>query len=161
MVLANSYLVKTRSSITSAFYADAAVATAIMYACYICAVYYMQMTFVRKARADPVALSIVEYRPGSAIFTVDILGYWLLAASTLLVALSLQGQNCNLLTTILYFHGVAGLTCFGVPFLPMIYEEQNENSDNFIWQTPLVSWCAIFLPICLLMADYFQSFAKG
>ena len=163
MTLANRHLIKARNDgTTGAFWADAAVAFAILYACYIPAVYYLQLTYVRKARADPIALSIVQYYPGSAIFAVDILGYFLLSVSTIFVALSISADDFRILTNMLYFHGVIGVTCIFVPFLTMIYEEEGtEDPDYFIWQLPLISWCVQFVPICFMMAKYFQSHTNG
>ena len=107
MVLANSILINTAGNrITSAFYADAAVVAAIIYACYICALYYSQLTFVRKAQADPIALSVVGYKPGNVIFALDILGYTLHSLSTIFVALSLEDQKHKILRNILHFHGI-------------------------------------------------------
>ena len=159
MTLAHRHLTKfSNESTIAAFWADAAVVFATVYACYIPAVYYLQLTYVKRARADPVALSVVQYYPGSAIFAIDILGYLLLSVSTICLALSLSASDFRILTSLLYFHGFVGLTCILVPFLPMIYEEQDaEDPDYFIWQLPLISWCAQFLPICFMMAKYFQS----
>ena len=161
MTLANSYLVKAqnRHDITS-FHADTAHSIAIIYAVYIFAIYYLQLTFVRRAHVSPIALSVVEYQPGSAAFAIDILGYVLLSLSTLFLASSLEDTDDRTLVGILRFHGLFGLTSIAVPFLPMIYEKSPEEThadDDFIWQLPLVSWCAIFLPTCLLMARYFES----
>ena len=122
MTLANSYLVKARSGDTvSSFYADAAHSIAIVYAVYIFACYYIQLTFVRQARADPIALTVVEYKPGSALFAIDILGYILLSLSTLFLASSLKGTGEHGLIGALRLHGLFGVTSIIVPFLPMIY----------------------------------------
>jgi hypothetical protein len=164
MTLANSHLVKARSGdVVSSFYADAAHSIATIYAVYIFACYYIQLTFVRQARADPIALTVVEYKPGSALFAIDILGYVLLSLSTLFLASSLKGTDEHVLIGALRFHGLFGVTSIAVPFLPMIYEERPNKEaadDNFIWQLPLISWCGIFMPTCILMARYFASNAQ-
>ena len=101
MTLANSFLVKARSGDTvSSFYADAAHSIAV----YIFACYYIQLTFVRQTRADPIALTVVEYKPGSALFAIDILGYVLLSLSTLFLASSLKGTGEHGLIGALRFH---------------------------------------------------------
>ena len=159
MTLANTYLVKARGGdVVSSFYADAAHSIAIIYAVYIFACYYIQLTFVRQARADPIALTVVEYKPGSALFVIDILGYVLLSLSTLFLASSLNGTDEYSLIGALRFHGLFGVLSILVPFLPMIYEERsNEEAadDDFIWQLPLITWCGVFMPTCILMARYF------
>jgi hypothetical protein len=151
------------------FYADAAVLLAVMYACYICVVYYLQLTFVRAAvHADPLVHFVVEYKPGGPIFAVDILGYVLLSLSTIFLTWSLTEDGHfedaarhvhrrRLLRRLLHLHGEMGLGSFAVPFLPMIYQEDtNEEDHNFIWQIPLLSWCVLFAPICFCMANFFQ-----
>ena len=163
MTLANTYLVKAQGGdVVSSFYADAAHSIAIIYAVYIFACYYIQLTFVRQARVDPIALTVVEYKPGSAIFTIDILGYVLLSLSTLFLASSLKGTEEYSLIGALRFHGLFGVTSIAVPFLPMIYEDKSNAKaadDDFIWQLPLITWCGIFMPVCILMARYFASSA--
>lgn len=161
ITLCNKYVIKsTRAcTITEEFYSDVAAALAVIYACYEIAVYYLQLTYIRGARqrgADPIAISLVEDMPGSPIFAIDMLGYFVLSISTIFLALSLRNQNRVFLTRLLYFHGAVGSTCFVVPFLPMIYEEQGE--DDIIWQVVIVFWCVQFAPICFLMSNYFGSF---
>mmetsp|Transcript_3464 Transcript_3464/g.5518 ORF Transcript_3464/g.5518 Transcript_3464/m.5518 type:complete len:263 (-) Transcript_3464:932-1720(-) len=168
-VLSHRYLVTAEKLMLSAFYADLSVLMAILYACYICGVYYLQLTFVRKTtRATDshlrLAKFVVEYKPGTPIFPLDILGYVLLAVSTIFLALSISkhtadanGKKWPLLINLLYLHGAMGLGSFYVPFLPMIYKDHQDEQDNMIWQTPLISWCVLFAPICFLLGAYFQS----
>jgi hypothetical protein len=158
MALASSHLIKTRNNITYAFFSDAAVLTAVPYVCCACIVYYVQLTFVRRAHPDPIALSVVGFKPGTAWFAIDLLGYTLLGISTIFLALSL-GTNHTLLVRSMYFHGLISLPGFFLPFLPLIYAEDSDDGGA-IWKLPLLSWCLIFAPICFLMSQYFQSFAN-
>ena len=110
--ICNKYVVKqTQKNITDAFYADLAVAYAAMYACYECAVYYLQLTYVvRRATEMSIATSLIRDEPGTPIFAIDLLGYFWLSVSTIFLALSMEGRSNatknKFLVSLLYFHGM-------------------------------------------------------
>lgn len=159
--LANSHVVKSLNNPLSAFYSDSAVLFAVVYTCYICAIYYLMLTFIRLGNPHPIAQSIVKYKPGTAAFAVDILGYTFLGLSTTFFGLSIDETPNKFLARLMYFHGVVGLVGFLTPFLPSIYEDDvGEDANDVIWQLLLFFWCVVFAPICFLAAQYFRSHGK-
>jgi len=162
------------------FHADLAATFAIIYACYECAVYYLQLTYLRRT-SDLVGKSLIADEPGTPIFAIDLLGYFLLSVSTIFLALSLKQEEekneehkHKFLKYLLLFHGYVGMTCIVAPALPMMYNErdssniasidvggeENEDNDDVVWQYVILSWTAQFTPICFMMSGYFGSFQK-
>lgn len=196
MAVSNKHAVMTSGNglIVAAklFYADLAVTFATIYACYECAVYYLQLTYLRRIRStdsfdDIIGKSLIEDEPGTPIFAIDLLGYFLLSVSTVFLALSLAARqhgveetnrdNYTVLKYLLLFHGCTGMTCIAVPALPMIYDRNiigeveregggkrrggdDDVDDDVVWQYILLSWCAQFAPICFMMSRYFSSFQE-
>lgn len=158
MTLSNTYIVKTHSNVTEAFYSDVASTFATMYACYECVVYYLQLTYLRRA-TDPIGKSLIEDETGSPIFALDMLGYFFLSVSSIFVALSLKNQDHKLLKYLLFVHGYTGMTCIVVPGLPMIYDKDS-GEDDVMWQFVILFWSALFTPICFFMSNYFGGFEE-
>lgn len=157
ITLALKHIVKTYGTIVEAFYSDVAATLATIYACYECAVYYLQLTYLRRA-PDPNKISLIQDEPGTPIFALDLFGYFLLSVSTIFLALSIRDQDQKFLKYLLFFHGYNGMTCIFVPALPMIYK--NEKEDDTMWQFVLLFWCAQFGPICFLLSNYFGGFQE-
>jgi len=161
VTISNAYVVKTTTQqhgfITKeAFYSDVAAAFATIYACYECAIYYLQMTYLRRT-VDPIGKSLFRDEPGTPVFALDLLGYFLLSISTIFVAFSLSKKkdedhrhHGRFLRSLLLVHGLTGMTCVVVPAIPAMYEK--DSADDTTWQFVLLFWCALFAPICFLMS---------
>jgi hypothetical protein len=160
MTIAHKHAVKTCGTRTEAFYSDLAATIATIYACYEVAIYYLQLTYLRQTK-DPIGMSLMKDEPSTPVFALDLLGYFLLSISTILVAFSIIEKEPRLLRFMLLFHGYSGMTCIVVPALPMMYQNRSEGEDDVIWQYVLLLWtCAQFTPICLLMSNYFHELQK-
>lgn len=157
MTLSHGHIVKTTraNKLAEVFYADVASALAIVYCVYECAVYYIQLTYLRMAASESITTSLLQDEPGTPVFALDIFGYFWLSVSTIFLALSMESSHDQkFLKYLLYFHGSTGCTCIFVPTLPMMY---NSEGDDTTWQVVLLFWCAQFVPICFMMSNYFSS----
>lgn len=164
VTICHKYVVKFTKNLTEEFYAELSVVCALMYACYECAVYYLQLTFVHRGAAP----SMIQDEPGTPIFAVDIFGYFWLSVSTIFLARSFfeEGKSNNAATAtktkflqyLLYVHGIAGSSCIVVPALPIMYKKNAEGGDDVMWQYVLLVWCAQFIPICFLLSKNFGSY---
>lgn len=130
------------------------VATGVIYSVLISLVYYTQLTVVLYKTADEAILNALSFAAaGSWLFSLDLLGYGLLAISTFFVGLSLEPQKKTdrVLKLLLMLHG-AFFVCMFVPILPL--PSTNQGNGGAI---ALIFWCLFFLPISVLSTLHFKS----
>lgn len=133
---------------------NCAVAFAIMYAVLVGMVYYTQLSVVLKGTLNPDQMMIVSDAPGTVFFFIDMLGYVFLCLATLFMLLAID-RNYKLFRIFLGIHSVILIPTFLLPFLPISFstsEASGQISGPFI----LVVWCVIFIPVCLLAANYLR-----
>lgn len=131
---------------------NCAIAFSIMYATLVSLVYYTQLAFVLKRALNPEMLSLISDAPGTAFFFIDMLGYVFLCLATLFIALAIRGYTP--LRVLLWIHSLILVPTFLLPFLPVSFST-SEASGQVSGPLILVIWCVIFIPICLLLANYF------
>lgn len=132
------------------------IAFGIIYAILIFIVYYAQCTIIRlNTNLTNETLSIIDYsKLGSLFFNYDLLGYGFMALSTFFLAFIVDTTNNKnkILQRLLLGHGIFFPSCFIVPMFPIF----NTNTGNVAGTILLETWCAYFLPICILGYKYFQ-----
>ena len=138
-------------------FADATVVLAAIYCTCGSIVYFVQISFVRLADASPEALSVVQQYPPSAFFAIDMLAYTFLGISTVFLAISLNDNN-KILKVLCMLNGAAAIVGFCNPLMTFVYESANENDTTF--NVILYGWCALFIPICILLWNHFYQMLK-
>lgn len=138
-------------------YAYAGIAFACIYSAIISVVYYTQLTVVNQNSISAEALKILTYTPGSFMFALDLLGYGILAISTLFVGLSLTANNKadKVLKVMLIIHGIF-ISCIIFPMTNIFSATATQTSGIDIGVIVLEFWCLYFTPIALLAANYFR-----
>lgn len=134
----------------------AGIAFSVVYAVIVFLVYYAECTTVRMNPAlSEEALSIISYGYlGSLFFNYDLLGYAFMGLSTFLMAFSVQPLNKadRALRIMLWIHGIFFLSCLIVPMLPVFHKGTGNLAGTILLET----WCAYFLPVCILGYRYFS-----
>lgn len=129
--------------------ADVGKLMAVVYAVFICLVYFTQLTVVRQQVLDPDIVAALTFAyPGSWLFAIDIAGYGIMAISTFFVGLSITPRNTvdRALKILLLIHGIFFLCMF----LPMTSMFLGETMSLNIGSLALMGWCIIFFPIGVL-----------
>lgn len=135
-------------------FADAAVVFAAIYCTCGWIVYYVQISFVRLARASPEALSVAQQPPPSAFFAIDMLAYTFLGISTVFLAMSIDASR--LIKSLLLLNGVSSIGGFSVPLMPFVYEQPADDDDYSDYALVLLPWAALFITICVLLCLHFR-----
>ena len=133
---------------------NCAVAFTIAYAVLVSMVYFTQLSTVIKGILNADQQMIVSDAPGNVFFFIDMLGYVFLCVSTLFMLFAVE-KRYRLFRVFLGIHSVMAIPTFLLPFLPISFstnEASGQISGNFI----LIVWCFVFIPVCLLAADYFR-----
>ena len=133
------------------------VSFAIIYAVYICLVYYSQLTVVRLGLVPGDYLPLIEFTPGTWLFAVDMLGYTFLALSTLAASFHFRGKGlAGKIRVLLIVHGALAIPVALFPALPLFGSAENVQSANLGGSFALLAWCVVFAPICFLLERYFS-----
>ena len=133
------------------------VSFAIIYAVYICLVYYSQLTVVRLGLVPGDYLPLIEFTPGTWLFAVDMLGYTFLALSTLAASFLFRGKGlAGKIRVLLIVHGALAIPVALFPALPLFGSAENVQSANLGGSFALLAWCVVFAPICFLLERYFS-----
>ncbi len=138
-----------------------AVLAAVIYAPLCISNYFLQLSVVA---LNPLGLSsdvmkLIDFRPGSATFALDMLGYTFLCLSTLAAGFALTAQRDRALRALCFFHGAIALPTFAAPIMSGIFASP-AGQTNDVGSYVLLFWCAVFLPIALLFGSYFKEAAR-
>ena len=165
LTLGSKYSSIPNSATKNLFFADMAIAFAIMYCTCNSIVYYVNVTFVENAR-DTVAvgavLSVVQQPPPSAFFSIEILGYTYLGISTIFLAYSILDSakstqsNTMLLLVFVWIHGITSVVGFIIPFCDFVYKTEKDDENDEFYVFILLGWCAIFIPICIMLFLHYR-----
>ena len=135
----------------------AGISFAGIYAVIIFLVYFSEITTVRMNNTlSEEALSIISYGyTGSLFFNYDLLGYAMMALSTFLSAFAIipKDKGDKALRLLLWIHGVFFLPCLIIPMFPVFKAGASVLFGTILLET----WCAYFLPICILGFRYFRT----
>ena len=164
MALAWSYLVLACAM--AAIARDAAQAAAlagvgfaVLYAGFVTAVYFIQLTTVLHASAAPEILAQLSYSTlGGVAFNLDLLGYGLMAMSTVFVglAVTIAVRRDKWLRGLLIGHGIFAPFCVVAPIAGM-FSGLPAASGNLFAIIALTLWCAYFAPTMALAFLHFRS----
>lgn len=157
LVLASSFSGVARASERVA--AQAGVAFGVLYAGFVTSVYFVQLTTVLHQSASADILKLLTYQElGSLMFNLDLLGYGLMAISTLFLGLTITGPGKvdRWLRFLLILHSIFAPMCIALPMLNVFGAMPKGNGDA-IGVGVLVFWCVYFTPIGILSILHFHA----
>lgn len=128
---------------------------ACMYAALNAVVYFTQMTAVRAGDLSAQAMEVLDFQRYGLFFSLDLLGYALMALSTLFAGLTLPAwaRDARALRILLLAHGAFFVPCVVMPILGL-FSAQTAGSDR-AGVVALLFWCAYFIPVGALSHRYF------
>lgn len=139
--------------------AGAGIAIAAVYSLLTNLVYYTQLTTVAQTAAGPEVLRVFRFQQGSWMFGLDLLGYGLMALSTLLIGLSMfpAAPGDKALKGMLMLHGLFFPVCVIMPALDVFPEGSGGNGGIYA----LMGWCVYFAPVMALASRHFMRQLRG
>lgn len=133
-----------------------ALVLAVPYATLASINYVLQMTFVRHAirAGDTEGLATwIVGNPSSALFALDILGYFFLSLATLVAAFTFRaGPHARALRALYLAHGATGMIGFASVFVP----PSTWEGDSIFATLILVAWPLLFGPMMLTTMYWFR-----
>ncbi len=156
VVLAGSLTAESTESRKAAAYSG--LAFAVMYACFVGVVYFVQLTTVQQNGASADIMKQLSYAEhGSLMFNLDLFGYGMMAASTFFIGLSLVATSTpdRVLRALLILHGVFAPACVLLPIFNVFGSMQGDSGD-FIGVAVLLLWCVYFFPVAVLAFVHFR-----
>lgn len=139
-----------------------ALSFAIMYAVMCTSAYYIQIAVVRtnSLGVSSDAMELFIFKPGSAIFAIDMLGYVFLALSTLVLApLFKDNKKSKLkkaLRVMLIIHGLFFISTLIFPVIGFQESASTSQSSDIFGGLALLFWCVLFVPIPIMFAKLFK-----
>lgn len=127
-----------------------------IYAVLIFLVYFAQTTTVRLEDINEQAIRILDYQKGGLLFNYDLLGYGMMALSTLFIGLSVKPDNKSdkWLKYLMMIHGIFFISCFIMP-MTGVFTSMADGDDSNGGTIALLFWCAYFIPIGILSCRHF------
>lgn len=136
---------------------------AIIYAVFILSCYYVQLAIVRinNLGLSPEVLKAFEYIPGSVLFALDMLGYAFMTLSTLVI-IPVFGSTLfeKRIKALLLVHGLLFIPTIIFPLIRMAPPATSASGDANYAVFALLGWCAIFVPLAIMMAVWFRRFDR-
>lgn len=136
---------------------NAGIVFAAVYCVFIMIVYFTQLTTVANEGLNEQAALLIDFRKHGLIFNYDLLGYGMMALSTLFTGLSMKAKTKadQWLKALLIIHGAFFPGCVLMPMTGMFTKMPSaENSSGGV--IALVAWCIYFLPVGILAFLHFQ-----
>lgn len=130
---------------------------AAVYAVLVLLVYFAQTTAVRLDSLDEQAMRIIDYSRGGLFFSYDLLGYGMMALSTLFVGLTIDAKTKTdkWLKYLMIIHGVFFLGCFIMP-MTGVFSSMSNGETSMGGVIALEIWCAYFIPVGVLSFNHFK-----
>lgn len=130
---------------------------AAVYGTLIMLVYFAQLTTVNNEQLTEQAEKVLSMAKGGLIFNYDMLGYGVMALSTLFTGLSMKPKNKTdkRLKALLMIHGVFYFSCTFMPMTGM-FANMSSGGSGIGGRLALVVWCVYFLPIGILSYHHFR-----
>ena len=134
-----------------------ALVSSIIYAPFCIGTYFLQLSTVAR---NPLNLSgevlkAIAFKPGSATFAIDMLGYCFLCLSTAAAGCALPEAKDKVLRVLCFFHGSLAAPTIAAPILSGFFLSTSGETDltgHFV----LLFWCIVFVPIAILFMRYFN-----
>jgi len=136
---------------------------AVLHAAFVTTVYFIQLTTVLHASAAPELLAQLSYSTlGGLAFNLELLGYGLMAISTVFLGLSLtvNARRDRCLRGLLIGHGVFAPFCIVAP-ITGLFSSPPAASGNLFAIMALTFWCAYFAPAMALAFLHFRTLPIG
>ena len=130
---------------------------AAIYAVIIMLVYFAQTTTVMNESLNAQADLLLNYSKGSLMFNYDLLGYGMMALSTLFLGLSFvpKTKNDKWLKALLLIHGLFFIGCLIMP-MTGVFTSMNSGETSIGGVIALEFWCAYFIPVGILSFIHFN-----
>ncbi len=130
---------------------------AAVYSTFIMFVYFTQLTTVKNEQLSEQAAKLLDMGKFGLIFNFDLLGYGLMALSTVFTGLSMKPKNKTdkWLKALLMIHGVFYFSCTFMP-ITGIFARMSSGGNGIGGRLALVVWCVYFLPIGILSFIHFR-----
>lgn len=138
--------------------AGAGVAFGTLYAGFVTTVYFIQLTTVLHRTGSPEVLAMLTYQElGSVMFNLDLLGYGMMAISTLFIGLTIAADTpmTKWLRFLMVLHGIFAPMCIALPILN-IFGSMPRASGDATGIAVLLFWCLYFAPVGVLSFVYFR-----
>jgi hypothetical protein len=134
-----------------------ALVSSIIYATFCISTYFLQLSIVtfNPLNLTNEVLKAITFKPGSPIFTIDMLDYGFLCLSTLAAGFALVEAKDKVLRALCLFHGAIAVPTFASPIISGIFLSASGETD-FTGHYVLLFWCIVFVPITLLFMRYFK-----
>ncbi len=128
-----------------------------VYGVFILVVYFAQVTSVANDTLTEQAKQILDYQKFGLFFSLDLLGYGLMALSTFFAGLTIKVKNKidKWLKRLLMIHGIFFISCFIMPMLG-VFSPDTQGAE-WIGILVLEFWCVYFIPIGILSFLHFKN----
>jgi hypothetical protein len=128
-----------------------------IYAAFILAVYFAQVTTVSRGGLNEPAAQILDYSRFGLFFNYNLLGYGLMALATFFAGLTVTVRTTadKWLKRLLIIHGVFFLSCFIIPMAGIF--TPGMSGEKWIGTAVLEFWCVYFLPVGILSFFHFKN----
>ncbi|WDV47846.1 hypothetical protein PV797_09175 [Clostridiaceae bacterium M8S5] len=127
----------------------------IIYSVFVSLTYFTQLTIINNGTLSSELMNLFDYtNTGNWMFSINLIGYGIMAVSTYFVGVSIQPKNkCDsVLKLILQIHGIF-VVCIALPMTKLFV---GDNDSQTIGTLALMAWCMMFIPIPLLFARRFK-----
>lgn len=133
-----------------------AIAFSTIYAVFILAVYFAQVTAVVHDGLNEQATQIIDYSKFGLFFSYNLLGYGIMALATFFAGLTIdvKSKSDRWLKLLLLIHGVFFVSCLITPMLGLF--NPNMQGADWIGVAVLQFWCIYFIPIGVLSFLHFN-----
>ena len=130
---------------------------AAVYATLIMLVYFTQLTTVNNEQLNEQAANLLDFSKFGLIFNYDLLGYGVMALSTLFTGLSMKPKNKTdkWIRAWRIIHGVFYFSCTFMPITGM-FAKMSSDGEGIGGRLALVAWCIYFLPVGILSFLHFR-----
>lgn len=134
-----------------------ALVASIIYAPFCIGSYFLQLTTVAQnpLNLSSEVLKAINFKPGSPVFSIDILGYCFLCLSTVAAGFALTEPKDKLLRVLCFFHGALAIPVIVSLNISGLYLTTSGETD-FTGHYVLLFWSIVFVPIALLFFRYFK-----
>lgn len=136
---------------------------AIIYAVFITLVYFLQITIVlnEKLSYSEEIMKLLVFTPGSALFSIDMLGYAFMSLSTLFVAFIFENRGVEKwLKRLLIINGLFFIPSLVYPAITGYDELATVDNPNVIAVIGYLFWNLLFSSISILSAIHYRRLLK-
>lgn len=136
---------------------NTAMAFTVIYAVFISAIYFTQLTTVRLSVLSQEASGMLDYQNlGGLFFNLNLLGYAFMAVATFFIGLTIRTRDAGdkWLKALLLIHGIFFISGVLMPILGVFNSDM--DGGDFIGTAILEFWCAYFIPVGILSYRYFK-----